>query len=277
MLLVILVLLGLASLIAMVVGLIKPGLVIRWGEKKTRPKVLMVYGGLFMVLLIASGMTGSPNTEKIGSKAVTKAEESQAKPAKEAESKDSDLKYDQAAAKKRIIDWLGNHEFPNVTKLALNPGTADGKLFETDGKKYHMFELTGLPRAVDLLVDPYTGELFFYDTGLKPQPIDKWYVSYRVSHKTDSSNVINADFAWVEKPSMQNGYIVGKVKNMSNKTFKSASIVFDLYDGSKNRIGSVAADIRNLKPGDVWSFQVSPYLYQATASYELEKVEGYDW
>ena len=272
-----LVLLGLASLIAMVVGLIKPGLVIRWGEKKTRPRVLMVYGGLFIVLLIALGMTGTSNSEKNASKAVTKAEESQAKPAKEAESKDSGLKYDQAAARKRIIDWLGNHEFPNITKLDLSPGTSDGKLFETDGKKYHMFGLTGLPRAVDLLVDPYTGELFFYDTGLKPQPIDKWYVSYRASHKTDSSNVINADFAWVEKPSMQNGYIVGKVKNTSNKTFKSASIVFDLYDGSKNRIGSVAADIRNLKPGDIWSFQVSPYLYQSTASYELEKVEGYTW
>ena len=47
-----LVLLGLASLIAMIVGLINPGLVIRWGEKKTRPRVLMVYGGLLIVLLI---------------------------------------------------------------------------------------------------------------------------------------------------------------------------------------------------------------------------------
>lgn len=40
-----LVLLLLVSLIAMVVGLVKPGLVIRWGEKKTRPRVLMIYGG----------------------------------------------------------------------------------------------------------------------------------------------------------------------------------------------------------------------------------------
>ena len=47
-----LVLLGLSLLIAMVVGLIKPSLVIRWGEKKTRPRVLMIYGGLLIVLLL---------------------------------------------------------------------------------------------------------------------------------------------------------------------------------------------------------------------------------
>lgn len=274
---VILVLLGLGCLIAIVIGLIKPSQVIRWGEKKTRSRVLMIYGGLFIVLFIALGMTGTSNGEKNTSKTIMKSEESKEKPVEEAKNKDVDLKYDQATAKKRIIDWLGEHEFPNVTKLSLNPGNADGKLFETDGKKYHMFELTGLPRAVDLLVDPYTGEVFFYDTGVKPQPIDKWYVNYRASHKTDSSSVINDDFAWVEEPSMQDGYIVGKVKNTSNKTFKSATIVFDLYDGSKNRIGSVGADIRNLKTGDIWSFQVSPYLYEATASYELESIEGYTW
>lgn len=275
---VLLVLLGLGSLIAMVVGLIKPGLVIRWGEKKTRPRVLMIYGGLFVVLLITLGMTGTSNSEKTSSKAVTKTGESQAKPAKEAASKEAELKYDQAAAKKRILDWLGDHEFPGYSKLALDNGTIEGKLFDTDGKSYHRFILVGLKRAVDILVDPYTGELFFYDTGLKPQPIDKWYVSYRASHKNDTSNVINADFAWVEKPSVQNGYIVGKVKNTSNKTFKNAFIEFNLSDASKSRIGTAGAQIRNLKPGDIWTFSVSLYMYQSNvASYELEKVEGYDW
>lgn len=273
----VLVLLGLGALIAMVVGLVKPGLVIRWGEKKTRPRVLMVYGGLFIVLLVALGMTGTPNSEKTDSKAVAKAEESQAKPDKEVASKDSDLKYNQKAAEKRINDWLGDHEFPGVTKLALNPGTADGKFFETDGKKYHMFTLTGLARAADLLVDPYTGELFYYDTGLKPQPIDKWYMSYRASHKTDSNNVINADFAWVEKPSMQEGYVVGKVKNTSKKTFKNVFIEFNFYDASRNLVGTGAAQVRNMKPGDVWNFPVSTGLYPSTASYEFVKVEGYDW
>lgn len=95
----------------------------------------------------------------------------------------SDLKYDQAAAKGRIMDWLGEHEFPGVTKMALNPGTASGDLLTVDGKKYHMFTLSGLKRAVDILVDPDTGGLFFYDTGLKPQDLNRWYVEYKRNHK----------------------------------------------------------------------------------------------
>lgn len=273
-----LVLLGLGALIAMGVGLAKPELVIRWGEKKTRARVVMIYGGLFIAFFIALGLTGDPKTEKNEGKAIAKAEEAQAKAANEEAGKDANLKYDQAAAKKRLIDWLGNHEFPNVTKLALNPGTASDKLFEIEGKKYHLFGMTGLARAVDLLVDPYTGELFYYDTGVTPQPIDKWYLRYRAEHKTDSSNVINDDFAWVERPSLQNGYIVGKVKNTSNKTFKNASIEFNLSDAAKSRVGSVAGQIRNLKPGDTWNFSVSIYMYQSNvASYDLEKVAGYEW
>lgn len=276
-----LVLLGLASLLAMVVGLIKPGLVIRWGEKKTRPMVLMVYGGLFIVLLIALGMTGTPNSEKTSGKAVTKAEESQAKAdgnkPSEVTSKEPEIKYTNEKARERFGDWCLEHQFPGNPKLSISKGS--DSFYETDGKKYYLFTLEGLPRAVDVLVDPYTGDLFFHDIGLKPQPLNKWYMEYRASHKnsTQANNRINDNFEWVEKPSMQNGYIVGKVKNTSKKTFKYASIVFNLSDGSKNRIGSVAADIRNLKPGDIWSFQVSPALYQSMASYELEKVEGYEW
>ena len=269
-----LVLLGLASLIVMVVGLIKPALVIRWGEKKTRPRVLMIYGGLFIVLLVALGMTGNSNSEKNVSKAVTKTEEAQVKPANEAVSKEeTPTKYALGGARKLVMDWLGEHEFPNTTPLSLSPGDK----LDLAGKKYHIFTLTGLHRAIDILVDPYTGELLFYDTGVQPKSLDKWYLEYKTAHKADFGKRINENFEWVEKPSMQNGYIVGKVKNISKKTFKYASIVFNLSDGSKNRIGSVAADIRSLKPGDIWSFQVSPALYQSMASYELEKVEGYEW
>ena len=59
----VLVLLILGCLIAIVIGLVKPGLVIKWGEKKTRPRVLVFYGGLFIVLFIALGMTGTPEKD----------------------------------------------------------------------------------------------------------------------------------------------------------------------------------------------------------------------
>ncbi len=49
----VLVLLMLASAVCLLMGLIKPGLVIRWGAKRTRPMALLYYGGgvvLFFVL-----------------------------------------------------------------------------------------------------------------------------------------------------------------------------------------------------------------------------------
>jgi hypothetical protein len=98
-------------------------------------------------------------------------------------SKEAGMKYSHAEAEKRINAWLGEHEFPGVQHLNLDPGTADGKMFELSGTKYHRFILSGLHRAIDILVDPYTGELFFYDTGLKPQSLNQWYVEYRKSHK----------------------------------------------------------------------------------------------
>lgn len=269
-----LVLLGLASLIAMVVGLIKPGLVIRWGEKKTRPRVLITYGGVFIVLLIALGMTGTPNSDKTSSKAVTKAEESQAKPAKEVASKEeASTKYALGGARKLVMDWLGEHEFPNTTPLSLSPGDK----LELSGKTYHIFTLTGLHRAIDIIVDPYTGELLFYDTGLQPKSLDKWYLEYRTSHKAEFGKRINENFEWVEKPSVYNGAIVGKVKNISNTEFVSCTIEFNLYDANKNQLSSLAVgQVRNLKAGNVWSFSV-PVYQNNVASYELQSVKGYTW
>ncbi len=91
----------------------------------------------------------------------------------------SDLKYDQAAAKSRIMDWLGEHEFPGVSKLDLS----DGSLAVIEGQKYHQFVLSGLRRPVDILVDPNTGALFYHDLGLKPKDINRWYLEYKRSSK----------------------------------------------------------------------------------------------
>ena len=145
-------------------------------------------------------------------------------------------------------------------------------MYEVDGKKYHMFTLQGLHRAVDILADPYTGELFFYDTGIKPQSLDKWYVEYRVSHKAEFGKRINEKFEWIEKPSMQNGAIVGKVKNISNKTFSATKINFTLYDSSGSQLGNAFDIITNFKAVNTWSFKVDVYK-QNVASYEFEDVD----
>jgi len=80
-------------------------------------------------------------------------------PTKEAASKEADVKFSYADAAKRFSDWLGEHEFTNSPSLSLSPGTADRSMYEVDGKKYHMIVLKGLNRAVDVLVDPHTGEM----------------------------------------------------------------------------------------------------------------------
>lgn len=264
-----LVLLGLSLLIAMVVGLIKPSLVIRWGEKRTRPRVLMVYGGLFVASFIILGMTGNGNSNTNSVKAVKTQKVDQVTPVSTPANATPEMKYDNAQAKARISDWLGEHEFPGISKLSLNTGKPDNSLYETKGKKYHLFILNGLSRSIDILVDPYTGELFYHDIGVDPQPINKWYLEYRASHKnsTQANKRIDEKSEWVEIPRGETvGYlpvITGVVKNISNKPY-SATITFTLFDEQGNQLGTAEAGIEDLKPGSTWKVQAISNANAAT-------------
>lgn len=40
------------SFIAIIIGLIKPGLVIRWGEKRTRLRAFLIYGLCTIIFLV---------------------------------------------------------------------------------------------------------------------------------------------------------------------------------------------------------------------------------
>ena len=275
-----LVLLGLSLLIAMVVGLIKPSLVIRWGEKRTRPRVLMVYGGLFVASFIILGMTGNGNSNTNSVKAVKTQKVDQVTPVSTPANMAPEMKYDNAQAKARISDWLGEHEFPGISKLSLDPGKPDNSLYETKGKKYHLFILNGLSRSVDILVDPYTGELFYHDIGVEPQPINKWYLDYKSSHKAAkaNNNRIDEKSEWVEMPRGETvGYlpvITGVVKNISNKPY-SATITFTLYDGQGNQLGTADASIQDLKPGSTWKFQA--ISNSNTATFNLKGISYHLW
>lgn len=56
----------LVSFVALVVGLIKPSLVIRWGdeEKKNRKTVLKLFLGIFLILLVLGVATNEPTAKK---------------------------------------------------------------------------------------------------------------------------------------------------------------------------------------------------------------------
>jgi len=54
----------LLSLLALVIGLIRPSLVIRWGQKKTRGRVFLTYGLAAVVFFTLLGITVPPTPEK---------------------------------------------------------------------------------------------------------------------------------------------------------------------------------------------------------------------
>lgn len=133
---------------------------------------------LILASLIAKAFMPAPKQVQDGEQAKPSGNKSSTEGVNE-----TNIKYNNEKARDRVGDWFFEHQFPNNPKISISKGTADSSFYETNGKKYYLFTVTGLPRAVDILVDPYTGELFFHDVGLKPQPLDKWYLEYRRSHK----------------------------------------------------------------------------------------------
>ena len=80
-------------------------------------------------------------------------------------------------AKSLFQSWLDAHTFP----AAVEVGGGDQKLHKVSGsdRKYYMFQIRGMTRLHDVLVEPNTREMFIYDTG-KPEPIDTWYQKFVV-------------------------------------------------------------------------------------------------
>ena len=80
-------------------------------------------------------------------------------------------------AKGLFQSWLDAHTFP----AAVEVGGSDQKLHKVSGsdREYYMFQIRGMTRLHDVLVDPNTREMFIYDTG-KPELIEEWYQKFVV-------------------------------------------------------------------------------------------------
>jgi len=253
-------LLLLGSLIAMVVGLIKPGLVIRWGEQKTRPRVLMVYGGLFILLFVVLGMTGTAHSDENGVKLVTNIEHPNIDKEKINNVNDvSKQPLSSNDSKKLLQSWIDAHKFNSTVSIT----EEDGNMHKRPGSEseYYVFQLQGLHRIYDILVDPKTRELFMYDSG-KPELLDPWYQNYIAPYNNpnkdnkNTSNYIDKKFEWVEKPSVRDGYIVGKIKNISNRE-QFPTVTFALFDYQGNQIGNATASLMSFSTGNIWKFKTS--------------------
>ena len=55
----------LISLLGLIIGLVNPKLVIRWGTIKTRGRVTLIYGSAIIVLFILTGITGSQKRKQM--------------------------------------------------------------------------------------------------------------------------------------------------------------------------------------------------------------------
>ena len=62
------VVLFLVSLVGLIVGLVRPKLVIRWGSKRTRERVALSYGLAAVVFIILYGVTAPPATKQVREK-----------------------------------------------------------------------------------------------------------------------------------------------------------------------------------------------------------------
>ena len=86
------------------------------------------------------------------------------------------------------------------------------------------------------------------------------------------------DFVFVEGPVCVPGdfgsYIVGVVKNNTNKTYDYLQISFTLYDANDNVVDTAFTNINNIKPGQTWKFEAM-YFEESAVRWELDEITGW--
>lgn len=86
------------------------------------------------------------------------------------------------------------------------------------------------------------------------------------------------DFVFIEGPVDQPGdfanYIVGVVKNNTNKDYDYLQITFTLYDANGNVLDSAFANVNNVKAGGTWRFEAM-YFEENAAYWELDEITGW--
>lgn len=108
--------LGVLFILAAVVGLIKPGLVYRWGEKRTRPRAFGLYFLLFMVVAVIGGATAEVEQAKKVESAKAEKKEEVARPAKAAA---EERAVEPQEKKKSSGSWFGTADLDTLTDKAM--------------------------------------------------------------------------------------------------------------------------------------------------------------
>lgn len=69
-------------------------------------------------------------------------------------------------------------------------------------------------------------------------------------------------------------YVVGTVRNNSNKKYGYVQISINLYDDSGAQVGSTMANLNNLEPGGTWKFKAL-IMDKRASKYKIDKVTGF--
>ncbi len=70
------------------------------------------------------------------------------------------------------------------------------------------------------------------------------------------------------------GYVIGIVKNNTNKQYNYAQIDINLYDSQGVQVGSTFANITNLEPGSIWKFK-APFFEKEAVKCKVKSLWGY--
>lgn len=72
---------------------------------------------------------------------------------------------------------------------------------------------------------------------------------------------------------VQDGYIMGVVKNNTSKKYDYVEVDINLYDGNNNQVGNTMTNVTNLEPGGRWKFK-AVVMKDNVSEYSIQKVVG---
>jgi hypothetical protein len=81
------------------------------------------------------------------------------------------------------------------------------------------------------------------------------------------------DYDWKNEDYVS--YVVGTIKNNSDRNFSYVQVEIGLYDKSDARVGSTLDNINNLEPHGVWKFKAVVANPEEVERYKVQNITGF--
>jgi len=113
------------------------------------------------------------------------------------------------------------------------------------------------------------------------------FVIVGCSNETKKQQSHEKNYEFVEEPKLIEGgdvegtwpgmkYIVGTIKNKSNKKTERVQINFDIYDEDGNKIGETFDAEDSIEKDGTWKFIATVHEYYDAKTFKITKVKGFD-